>query len=109
MMPDWAAQNGGFTAKSVAVYTLSVIPLTVILTFVFNNTRGSLLLAILTHASINTFSVYVIQMFPAQAESQIFGIVGFGAAAVLVIVLTRGRLGYDRYLTETTPFERGAA
>ena len=108
MMPDWAAQNGGFTAASVAVYTLSVIPLTVILTWVFNNTRGSILLAILTHASINTFSVYAAQLFPAQAESQLYGIVGFGTAAVLILVLTRGRLSYDRYIAETTPFERGA-
>lgn len=107
MMPSWAAQNGGFTLSSVVVYTLSVIPLTVILTWVFNNTRGSLLLAILTHASINTFSVYVVQMFPAQAESQVFGFVGFGGAALLIILLTRGRLGYDRYVRETTPFERG--
>lgn len=107
MMPDWAAQNGGFTPMSVLIYTLSVIPLTVILTWVFNHTRGSLLLAILTHASINAGSVYVVQMFPAQASSQVFGFVGFGTAAVLIIVLTRGRLGYDRYLAETTPFERG--
>lgn len=109
MMPDWAAQNGGFRPASVAIYTLSVIPLTVILTWVFNNTRGSLLLAILTHASINTFSVYAAQLFPAEAESQIYGIIGFGAAAVAILVLTRGRLGYDRYIAETTPFERGAA
>lgn len=107
MMPDWAAQNGGFNVTSVVVYTLSVIPLTVILTWVFNNTRGSLLLAILTHASINAFSVFVVQMFPAQAASQVFGFVGFGTAALLMVVLTRGRLGYDRYLAETTPFERG--
>ena len=109
MMPDWAAQNGGFRLASVAVYTLSVIPLTIILTWVFNNTRGSLLLAILTHASVNTFSVYAPQLFPAEADSQLYGIVGFGAAAVAILVLTRGRLSYDRYVAETTPFERGAA
>lgn len=108
MMPDWAAQNGGFRPVSIAVYTLSVIPLTVVLTWVFNNTRGSILLAILTHASINAFSVYAAQLFPAQAESQLYGIVGFGGAAVLILVFTRGRLGYDRYVAEATPFERGA-
>lgn len=107
MMPDWAAQNGGFTPWSVFVYTLSVIPLTVIITWVFNYSRGSLLLATLTHASINTFFVYVVQMFPAQATSQVFGFLAFGTAAVLIVVLTRGRLGYDRYVAETTAFERG--
>lgn len=109
MMPDWAAQNGGFTPLSVAVYTLSVIPLTVILSWIFNNTRGSLLLVMLAHSSINAFSVYAVQLFPAQAESQAYGFVGFGTAAVLILVLTRGRLGYDRYLAETTPMERGEA
>lgn len=107
MMPAWAAQNGGFTFQSVSIYTLSVIPLAVILTWVFNNTRGSLLLVILTHASINTFSVYAAQLFPAQGDSQVYGLVGFGGAAILVIFLTRGRLGYDRYLASTTPIERG--
>ena len=32
MIPTWAAQNGGFNAPAVAIYTLSVLPLTVILT-----------------------------------------------------------------------------
>lgn len=109
MMPEWAAQNGGFTLESVAIYTLSVIPITVIFTWVFNNTRGSLLLAILTHASVNTFSVYVGQVFPAQATGLLFGIVGFGGAALVVIALTRGRLGYDRYLSESASFERGTS
>lgn len=107
MMPDWAAQNGGFSLQSTAVYTLSVIPLTVILTWVYNNTRGSLLLAMLTHSSINAFSVYAPQIFPAQATSQVYGFVGFGGAALLIVLLTRGRLGYDRFLAETAPIDRG--
>ena len=101
-MADWAAQNGGLSLNSVAVFTLAVLPITVILTFVFNNTRGSLLLAILVHASVNTFSVFIGPLFPAQAGSQLNGFVGFGGAALLIILLTRGRLSYDRYLRETT-------
>jgi hypothetical protein len=27
--------------------------------------------------------------------------IGFGVAALLIVVLTKGRLGYDRYLRET--------
>jgi CAAX protease family protein len=103
LMPDWAAQNGGFRSTSVAVFTLGVLPLTVLLSWVFNNTRGSLLLAILVHASINTFSVYIGPLFPAQAGSQVNGFVGFGGAALIVIIVTAGRLGYDRYLRETRP------
>ncbi|SEF11311.1 CAAX protease self-immunity [Rhizobiales bacterium GAS191] len=100
MMPDWAAQNGGFSLKSAIVFTIAVLPITIILTWVFNNTRGSLLAAILVHASVNTFSAFIGPLFPAQAASQVNAFIGFGAVALLIIVLTRGRLDYDRYLSE---------
>jgi membrane protease YdiL (CAAX protease family) len=101
LMPEWAAQNGGFNVKAVTIFTIAVVPIAILLTWVFNNTRGSLLLAILAHASINTFSVFIDQIFPAQAGSQVGGMIGFGVAALLIVVLTKGRLGYDRYLRET--------
>jgi membrane protease YdiL (CAAX protease family) len=101
LMPEWAAQNGGFNVKAVTIFTIAVVPIALLLSWVFNNTRGSLLLAILAHASINTFSVFIDQIFPAQAGSQVGGMIGFGVAALLIVVLTKGRLGYDRYLRET--------
>jgi len=100
LMPDWAAQNGGFTLQSVATFTLGVLAITIIMTWVFNHTRGSLLLAVLVHSSINTFSAFIGPMFPAQAGSQINGLIGFGTAAVIILVMTRGRIGYDRYLAD---------
>ena len=101
LMPDWAAQNGGFNLQSVAIFTLGVMAITVIMTWVFNNTRGSLLLAVLAHSSINTFSAFIGPLFPAQAGSQVNGLIGFGGAALVILVLTRGRLGFDRYLAAT--------
>jgi membrane protease YdiL (CAAX protease family) len=101
LMPSWAAQNGGFNVGAVAVFTLGVMLLTIVMSWVFNNTRGSLLIAILLHASINTFSIYIGPMFPAQATSQVNLLVGFGALALLIVLLTRGRLGYDRLLRDT--------
>jgi membrane protease YdiL (CAAX protease family) len=101
LMPGWAAQNGGFNVRAVAVFTLSVMLLTIVMSWVFNNTRGSLLVAILLHASINTFSIYIGPMFPAQATSQVNLFVGFGALALLIVLQTRGRLGYDRLLRDT--------
>jgi membrane protease YdiL (CAAX protease family) len=100
MMSDWAAQNGGRSLASVGVFTLAVLPLAVIITWVFNNTQGSLLLAILVHTSINTFSAFIGPLFPAQAASHGNAVIGFGTAGLLIIVLTRGRLGYDRYIVE---------
>lgn len=100
MMPDWAAQNGGFNPTAVAVFTLGVLPLTVLISWVFNNTRGSLLIAVLLHATANTFSVYIGQLFPSEAASQTNVFLGFGITAILIIVLTRGRLNFDRYQAE---------
>ena len=99
-MPGWAAQNGGFNVPAVAVFTASVMLLTIVISWVFNNTRGSLLMAILLHASVNTFSIYIGPMFPAQATSQVNLFVGFGGLALLIVLLTRGRLGYDRLLRD---------
>jgi membrane protease YdiL (CAAX protease family) len=101
LMPGWAAQNGGFNVRAVVVFTFSVVLLTVVMSWVFNNTRGSLLIATLLHASINTFSIYIGPMFPAQATSQVNLFVGFGTLALLIVLLTRGRLGYDRFLRGT--------
>lgn len=100
LMPGWAAQNGGFNLPAVAVFTASVMLLTIVISWVFNNTRGSLLMAILLHASVNTFSIYIGPMFPAQATSQVNLFVGFGGLALLIVLLTRGRLGYDRLLRD---------
>jgi CAAX protease family protein len=112
-LPDWAAQNGGFTVQSIVVFTLGVVAITVIMTWMFNHTRGSLLLAVLAHSTINTFSAFIGPMFPAQAGSQINGLVGFGGAALIILVLTRGRLGYGSYVGEEkeatpSPGRRGA-
>jgi hypothetical protein len=64
--------------------------------------RGSRLLAILAHASINTFALDIMKMFPAYATSQVNLLLGVGTFAVLLILLTRGRLGYEKYLAEVS-------
>jgi uncharacterized protein len=69
----------------------------IVYTWVFNNTRGSLLLVILAHASTDAFGAAILyQLLPAPVLTKSlisFGI-GFGVAAVLIVALTRGRLGY---------------
>lgn len=106
MMPDWAAQNGGFSLPSMIVYIASVIPITVLLTWIYNVTKGSLFMVVLAHTVINTFSIYIGPLFPAQAGSLVNGFVGFGGAALLVILFTKGRLGFDRYLEEVPEPEK---
>ena len=77
-------------------------------TWVFNKTRGSLLLVMLLHASLNTASnVFLVRLFPlsftrhapVQQSLDIVMIV----VALLIILATRGRLSYQRYQRETAP------
>jgi hypothetical protein len=51
----------------------------------------------LVHASIDAFSLTLGAIFPAKALASAFPLmIGFGVVAVVLIVLTRGRLDYER-------------
>jgi hypothetical protein len=66
--------------------------------WVYNHVAGSLLITMLMHASFNTAANHLSgPLFPAP----IFGelsllplVIGFTATALVLIVVTRGRLGY---------------
>src|SRR5664279_5284773 len=81
LMPERADQNGGLHASSVAVFTLTVMSITVIMTWVFNHTRGSLLLAILVHSSVNTSQVMVNELFPNAANTELNALIGYGTVS----------------------------
>lgn len=107
MMPEWAAQNGGFSIPSMLIYIAGVIPIAVILSWIYNVTRGSLFMVILAHTSINTFGgIVILSLMPVGTDTLLFGIIGFGMPALVIILATRGRLGFDRYLREVPPEER---
>jgi uncharacterized protein len=97
LVPSWAASSGGGGVLGITLFTITAITFTIVITWVFNNTRASLLLAILVHASIDTFTYPLGAIFPAKALASAFPLmIGFGVVAVLLIVLTRGRLDYGR-------------
>jgi len=83
--------------------------LTIVMTWVFNNAEGSLLITMLMHASFNTFANKVVApLFPAPLLND-YGLlpelVGFGAVAVIVVAATRGRLSLhdERRSQESDP------
>ena len=94
------------TTFNVVVFVLATTCLSIIYTWVFNNTKGSLLLAILLHWSFDLSTLIVGPLFPAPIVDE-YGLLvilpGFGAAALLVVALTRGRLGYQHYQQEEEP------
>ncbi len=95
LVPSWAASSGGGGLRGIVLFTLTAIMFTVVMTWVFNNTRTSLLLAILLHASIDTFSGTLAGIFPPAAlASALPFLLGFGVLAVVLVLATRGRLAY---------------
>jgi uncharacterized protein len=96
-IPQWGTPRD--TTLDLLWYLLSGIALTFIFAWVFNNTKGSVLLVVLVHASVDAFFLSQLFFAPIVASLLPFTI-GFGALALLLVVLTRGRLGYDRYLRE---------
>ena len=92
------------TALNVVGYILTTTCLAIMYTWVFNNTKGSVLMAILIHASFNaSVTGIVAPLFPAPII-YVYGMLillpGFGTLAVVLVALTRGRLGYQHYQQE---------
>src|SRR5215213_3670140 len=97
LVPSWAASSGGGGLVSITLFTLTALTFTIVITWVFNNTRASVLLAILVHTSIDAFTVPLGATFSARAVlSALPFMSGFGVVAIVLIVLTRGRLDYGR-------------
>jgi hypothetical protein len=88
----------------MALYIPSVIFMTVVFTWVFNNTKGSVLIAILVHTSFDVLVGPVGQLFPAPVVTGYGGalpvLIGLGVTALVLVALTRGRLGYQHYQQE---------
>jgi membrane protease YdiL (CAAX protease family) len=85
------------TVLDFVVFALAAIPLRLVIIWVFNNTRDSVLMAILVHGSWNTFyGTALIHLFPAPSVqgSYLNLMIAAGALALVLIAVTRGRLGY---------------
>jgi CAAX protease family protein len=99
----WTPWNE-LTVFNVVVFVLTTTCLAIMYTWVFNNTKGSVLMAILIHASFNgSVTGILAPLFPAPILED-YGLLpilgGFGALAVVLIALTRGHLGYQHYHQE---------
>src|SRR5215208_6825245 len=101
MVPWWAASSGGSSPLAIVKFCIFAIAGAIILTWVFNNTKGSVLMAILVHASIDApFLPFSVLLGPSEAMNSM--LLGFGAVALVLTVVTRGRLGYQHYPPEET-------
>ncbi|GLY91288.1 CAAX amino protease [Actinoallomurus iriomotensis] len=85
----WWMTLGAFLVMAVAISYL--------ITWVFNHTRESLPVALLLHASNNAVASLVLpELFADTHQSWILtaGMIGYGTVAVILLIVTRGRLGY---------------
>ncbi len=107
--PSWSHGAGTSGANLIILLGLvATVAYTIIFTWVFNNTYGSLLIAILLHSSFDTFIDSLGELFPAAS---VLGppmvwiglLVGSVRVALVIVVLTRGRLGYQHYRQEEEP------
>lgn len=94
---------GPFTPEKFVTFVLTATGGVFLYNWVFNNARGSLLIAILMHASSNAASRLLGEVIPQEAvfrapfqalSVEWINVIIFGLVAVLLVILTRGRLGY---------------
>jgi len=84
------------STPSTVASTGLLMAFTMIMTWIFNHTRGSLFATISAHASVDAPQLAFLPLFPAVgATSLTLGFtLGLGVPALLILILTRGRLGY---------------
>jgi uncharacterized protein len=95
---------GPFTLEKLITFVLTAIGAVFLYNWVFNHARGSLLIAILMHASSNAASRMLEEIipqeviFPAPIEAlslDWINVIIFGLVAAILVIFTRGRLGYQ--------------
>jgi membrane protease YdiL (CAAX protease family) len=99
-LSDWGGYPDAHWSRPV-FFAIFCIGFNVVMAWVFNRTGQSLPLAILAHVSVNNFmSVVFSDMFPTVSEVTQSIALGISAviAAVVIVVLTRGKLGYTPQL-----------
>ena len=81
---------------NLPVFLLLVLSFNIIATWIFNFTRGSLFAVISYHASVDTPQAVLIPFFPAVGILALLEgtAIPLGVLAAIILVLTRGRLGY---------------
>lgn len=84
----------GFDGTIFVANTLAIIAVTFIWTWLVNHAQGSVLMAIFIHATSNAAGAYIQQLAPGPG-SPWFTFVLASIVALVLIVLTRGRLGYQ--------------
>jgi membrane protease YdiL (CAAX protease family) len=94
-LTGWARSSDLLT---LVEFTVTATTVAIILTWVFNNTRGSLLIAMLLHGAVDAYIPS--ELFADPRMNTLLPIlIGFGIVALLLIILTRGHLSHQRLVS----------
>jgi membrane protease YdiL (CAAX protease family) len=92
-----------FTLEGFTHFVLTAIVATFLYTWVYNGSRGNVWIAIVLHASGNAATQLTSELIPKDIELTGFmkvlesgwvNFIAFGIVAILLLILTRGTLGY---------------
>lgn len=97
---------GGFDPNVFFANSVTIILVSLLWTWVFNNTNGSVFAAILLHATSNATSALIPQLVTAPDDPW-SSAKSVGVAALLLIVLTRGQLSYAQNQASMTTNAKG--
>ena len=107
LMPDHGGGPGTDPAaqlKNFFIFLLMVLAVSILFTWVYNHTRGSVFMTSLLHAAIDTPQLVWAPLFlevgtanstTGESSLDLALLITFGALALLIVILTRGRLGYQ--------------
>jgi membrane protease YdiL (CAAX protease family) len=95
---------GGWMETSILSLLISSVAFSIIMTWVYNNTRGSILLMILLHSSSNAAISLGGRMLPANLSQSMRAIVyggwliaiTYSIIALVILLFTRGSLSYRK-------------
>ena len=113
LLPGYNGAGTGFVGIGIPfiAFVIGTMALAVIFTWVFNQTRGSLLLVMLLHASINTafnaFRSMLFLSFPGPSPTFLSLFIVWIVVALPIIVATRGHLSYQHSQPKTPHPFRG--
>jgi membrane protease YdiL (CAAX protease family) len=101
LLADWAGT--GDRLPVAAAFVAWVVPFSVLMTWVFNRTGGNVAVTTLLHAAENAATGLIgahLLLVPADLflQARVYGVL-----AVLVVAITRGRLGYQPSAATPTP------
>jgi membrane protease YdiL (CAAX protease family) len=88
-------QAEAVSLQDALFFLLGTVSVSVIYTWLFNNTRGSVLIACLFHAVYDVTVLWVLAVLPLPPSATRMGMLGLAGIALVIVLLAGPRLSYQ--------------